>query len=328
MKRFFVIFLLVINLFGKNEEFDLILKSFLYSNDIKSAYDFVKRVVEKYDPQNIYYREWLAKIALWNKKSDIALKHYYILYSKYKIRKYEDICLKLALALNRYDIAKKILLKKASKGDKKSFEKLLDILTYEAQYDQAIEYIKKFKYLFSKKEYLLKLMHFYKMNSNNKQLLITANRFAKDYNYLPTEISIKLAKYLFIKREFNKAYEILKKVDNETPYYLENLYLFSKLLNDKKTSFEALKKLAKYPNTNLYYITQLIKFYYEKNMFQKGEELALRYFHKTKNITFLNLYILNAQKNRKWNKILKILKNIKVLTQNIIIETRIKTHLI
>ncbi len=312
MKKAITLFIMLcVSALAKEDQYDLMLKSFVYSNDIKSAYRLAKKLVYKLDKNDIYYREWLAKLALWNDKPQEALKEYHKLYRILGKKEYETKALDLALALKRYDIATEILSNKAAKGDVRSLKKLLDIYDYESEFEKALSSLRRYGNLLDKKSLYLYFFKFYKRIGDVKGLKNTAKSYEREYGNIPTEIALYLSKRELAAKRYQKAYEILQKADKETPFYLKTLFGMAKLQNDEKKAFETLKRLYALGKAEDYYVAQLITLYIKREKFDKAADMALREYKKGKNPIFISLFIQSAQKSGRWREIVKLLESIK-----------------
>jgi len=93
-------------------ELRLMLKSFLFINDVKDAYKTAK-LGYKLNPSSYFWNKQMAKLALWNSKTTQALKYLIFLYKYTDDKTIRDKIINYAINDYQYDLAKKYVLQQA-----------------------------------------------------------------------------------------------------------------------------------------------------------------------------------------------------------------------
>jgi len=285
------------------ELYELMYKSFIYTNDLKHAYMVTKKVL-KVMPFNLKWRKRVAQLALWLGKGDEAYKNFIYLYRRIKDPAIEKILFTLPypeiiqLKIKKYE-------KQIKKGNYKNIVELAKLYEYEGYPEKsfnllkiAYEKTKNKKYLYWYLKYAVKL--------SEGQIL---GKYTDEIKKFPLKEKYYMVYPLISKGDYQKALEILRYVDKmpkDQNYY--NLLLFLLLKNGKRDEFiKIVKYLLKEDKSflekkeNLSHIYFLFSYYYRKKDFD-----LLEYFYstvyeikRTKNIVRGYIDILLQNKNFK-----------------------------
>ncbi|MEM5809169.1 MAG: hypothetical protein QXH92_04620, partial [Candidatus Aenigmatarchaeota archaeon] len=98
---------------GRNpdqELLKLLLSAFLGNNDLQNAFDVAKKGVESY-PNDPYWWEWYGKIASWLGRTEEAIKANLKLIELSPAREKILETFKLAVSVNRYDLAANLIVR-------------------------------------------------------------------------------------------------------------------------------------------------------------------------------------------------------------------------
>ncbi|WP_234697187.1 tetratricopeptide repeat protein [Nitrosophilus alvini] len=299
----------------KDESFNLMLRAFLDSNDLESAYRLVKKIVKKYEPNNIYYREWLAKLSLWTDRGNEALENYYYIFKKSGKKELKKQILDLSLSLKRYDIAEEILKSMIQKGDLSKIKDLTYVFKMNAHSKDGIAFFKKIYKKTGSQEVLFEILHLFESEGDVEGMLKTAELLYKKQRFFPTGTALKVARTLYSKRKIKEAYRVLLQAK---PYTKDDNYLFWKtllqlslVLQEFESAYEALKKIEKSKKADIDDITKLIVFYEKKGKNKEAMKLAYKNWIKYKNPTLFFHFVRIASNLKKWNKIISACQDIK-----------------
>jgi tetratricopeptide (TPR) repeat protein len=320
MKKILVLLALLIGLTATSsakEKFDLQLydlmyKSFVYTNDLENAYKVAKKIVEKI-PFSIKWRKRLAQLALWLNKPEEAFRNYLYVYNKTHDKEIEKTLFMFPYP-EVIDLKIKIYEKEIKNGNYKNAVELAKLYEYKGYPEKAFNLMKNL-YKKTKDETFLYEYIKYAVKLGKDDVLLKHLSFIK---YLSLQEKIEIAQLFIAKNKYNEALEVLRYVDkipdNKDYYELLSYVLFQ--LGD----YEKLIKLLNYlyatnkiDQSNLYLLSS---YYYSKKDYEKLEQILKNAIEKY-NLTnlypeYINILIIN----KKYKEALNILENKKSYFKN------------
>lgn len=285
--------------------YELMYKSFIYTNDIKNAYKITKKVVEKI-PFNLKWKKRLAQLSLWLSNVDEAFENYMYVYKKTKDKSIEKILFKFPypevvdLKINLYE-------EEVRKGNFTNVLELAKLYEYKGEPEKSLtllnivyEKTKNKKFLFEYIRYAAKL--------GEIEIISKYIPFLKN---LPLKEKINISKLLIERNRYKEVLETLRYVEdlpNNKEYYKLLIYALFKLGDyDKLTRLlNYIYSKDKIDEENLYL---LMSYYYSQKDYKSLEKLLKDAIYKYKLSNLYQEYINVLIINGRYKKILRILKN-------------------
>ncbi|RUM59690.1 MAG: hypothetical protein DSY53_02145 [Persephonella sp.] len=271
---------------------------YLQKGDINKAYLLAKKGHDLFK-SDISLTKSLAKLSLWNSKVEESFRYYLEIYAKTKDSSIKPQLLNLALALNKYFVAKEILEEEFKKGKFENWKKLAEIYTHLGEVEKAISILRE---AYKKEKDIKILKQIVKLelsiNDINGALKDLDTLLAKgDLDVLDAQ---ELAYLLYINKQYDKSLKVLKlvkdKATNKDILYWTTLADIAWDLRDKKTSIEVAEYLLKNGLARDIDIQRLIIYYAENKKFKKVEVLAKKLL-ETKKSEFAYYHYLNSLYN-------------------------------
>ena len=192
----------------------LSLEVMLYNNDLENAYKIGKKGLKLY-PDDIWWKEKVADISTWLKKSDEAKLLTFQLYEKTDKQKYADKLLNISKATNDKRLELQVLEQQLQlRYDKEIVQKVYTLYDYLGFLKRGSKF---FETLYKKhpdKE-LIKLSILLQSNyAVNKDLLYSLKEYETNYGF-DKDVLFTHAKTLYKKRKYKKTYRLLKQQEGK-----------------------------------------------------------------------------------------------------------------
>ncbi|MBZ4643534.1 MAG: polysaccharide biosynthesis protein PelB [Deferribacteres bacterium] len=294
------------------EMYDLMYRSFMYSNDNENAYNIAKKMVNL-EPKNIKWRKRLAQLCMWLGKQREAFTNYLYIYNKTKDKDIQDILFTFPYK-EITNLKIKIYEDEISSGDYKHLDKLIELYNLSGYPEKSIKLLEMAYVNTKDKKYLITLLK-YHINFGN---MPDINYFKFAMPYLTENEKIKLATLYINKRKYNEAYKVLT-IANTLP--ANDLYyklLLSTAIKLKK--YEKAEKLLNYLNakgkltiSEFYY---LLNYYLRNNDYDRVKFLLEKGIFEYKSQELLSLYITLLLKDNDLQSAIKTLNNSKNIFKN------------
>ncbi|RMA97664.1 tetratricopeptide repeat protein [Hydrogenothermus marinus] len=311
MKRIIVSLILIVLLINpvfSKQKFDLQLyelmyKSFIYTQDLEHAYIVAKKVL-KVIPFSIKWRKRVAQLALWLGKTDEAYKNYLYIYNKTKDPSIEKILFTFSypeiinLKIQKYETQVK-------KGNYQNALELAKLYEYTGYPEKSLKLLKQIYEKTNKKEYLYEYL-IYATKLGETHILV---KYIQTLKVFPLEKKYDIVYLLIAKGYYDKALEVLRYVQDlpkDKTYY--NLLLFLLLKNQKYKEFiKVVKYLLIKQQIDISYIYPLLDYYYRKKDLQSLEFIYSKIYKIKKTKAFIKEYINILIENKKFQQALEIL---------------------
>ncbi|MEF3255732.1 MAG: tetratricopeptide repeat protein, partial [Deferribacterales bacterium] len=215
MKRFSIIIILLSLLFIKPsfgseifdlESYELMYKSFIYTNDLNSAYAITKEAL-KIAPTNLEWRKRLAQLLLWLGKTREAYESYLNIYYETK----DPLIEKMLLGFS-YPEAIQLKIKRYKEEiENHNYRNALNLAwlyEYEGYPEKSFELLKRVYDITKDKKYLDESIK-YAVKLNYSEVLI---KYADHLKELSLENKYIVAYFLITKGNYKEALEILRLV--------------------------------------------------------------------------------------------------------------------
>ncbi len=308
----------------------LLLKTFIGTKDLKSAYEVALYGKRLYPKDPFWYKK-LIQISLWNSRPDKALKFllelYHIKKEKALIKKIID----LAVALNKFDIAIPFIEKELNEGKSYNLEKLYYIYLKTGKTSKLIFYLKKIYKRTQNKKVLYHLVNLLYSSGRVDEAYKYGTLLLKTYPLDPKDV-ILLSHILFTKKQPEKAFLVLKKNAYLLKHYPKNKTFveYHRLLSDLGWSFKdfdtaikSSKILYQLGKAKVEDYIRLYTYYFSKSKYEKSFYFAYKGFQKYKLSFFLEVAIESLYREKKFKKIIDLLKNKKkILKENQLLFSR------
>ncbi len=322
--QWFVLFLLLVNLNAKSpsllsskpnteETFRAMFNSFTYIGDLKNAYKTGEIALKAY-PNSLFWHEKLAQVAVWIGKNKEAMKHYDYLYQKTKTKETKEKFIKMAKALQQYEVILPILIEDAKSmpnqtnltnlivaysiiGEPEKVALMLETLVREQKIDS---------------HWLAKALEIYQVVGDNQSI----DRVVKEIKN-NASIDIQTAKllmeYHFSKGDIRTGYQKLLQVTslpkeyNLTEYYQKrsdigwHLQDFDRVAMDAKTLYERKEARA------IDY--ERIVFYYGDKDPDLVEKVAHEGYERFQKEYFLDLYLQSLLRRHRFDALESAIKH-------------------
>ena len=271
---------------------------YVQKGDIDKAYQLAKKGHELFG-SDIYWTKSLAKLSLWSSKVEESFQYYLDIYSKTKDSSIKPQLLSLALALNKYFVAKEILEDEFYKGKFENWKKLAEIYIHLGEVERAISILRE-AYERGKDIKILKQIVKLELSINdiNGALRDLENLLIK--GDLDIEDALELSYLFYVNKQYDRALQVLKlvkdKATEKDTVYWTTLADLAWDLRDKKTSYEVAEYLLTKDLARPVDLERLIIYYAEKKDYQKVKKLAQKLI-KLKKSEFVYYYYMTALYN-------------------------------
>lgn len=296
----------------KIELYDLMYKSFIYTNDINHAYEIASKVVQ-IDPKNITWRKRLAQLCIWLGKQREAFRHYLFIYNQTKDKEIEKILFSFPYQ-EVVDLKINIYQNELKSGNFTHLKELINLYRIKGYPEKSIKLLED---LYKQYKLNLLLISLLKLNiefENTPEI----SKFNKVLYFLTDDERIKLATLYINKRKYNEAYLVLTKTDhlpkNDTYYKL--LLTTTIKLKKEQESIKLLHYLNEKGILSLEEFYYLLNYYLKKNDQKTIKKLIKKSISKYKSTEFLYLYINLLLKENKFDEAIQFVKRNKHLFQN------------
>ncbi len=349
--RFFIItvvFIMLIFAYGKAEQIDinadinnlqqiedkellqLMLKSFLYANDLENAYK-VAVYGYKLFPEDIYWLEQVARISLWTGRYKEAIKYFKKLYDLNPDRKIEDQILSLAMQIYDYDTSIQIMERRLKEGNLEYLEDYIYAIKVTGMYTRGyntLRYIIK-NFAVENETILRGLSEFsFALNKKETGIRYLNKLIEKDgatfYDFL------ELADAYLYKKAFYKALEVLDKgikrfKEEEELYYLASDISWG--LGDRKRAFWYSKKLIDMGKERLVdYIRVVDYLYIEKKDLDTAASFIKKALSKYKNLYLARTYLYIQINKRNWRELVSFMEDVDTYIQQKLLQNSYITY--
>jgi predicted Zn-dependent protease len=288
-----------------DEELRLMYDSFIFSKDLKNAYQVTKKAIKIY-PNSEYWHQKLAETALWTNKNSEALDNYTWIYKKTKDKKLADKLLKQMLATYQYKKAIPIINNEIKRAhDNKTIKTMLEVNDKIGKPQDSIKTLKKLYTKNPSTKYLAKILDLYILTGDldNANDIAIALRKSKDRDIFG---SVALSKYYFIKKRLKDAYEVLldvkhkfKKGDEE---YFQHLSDLGWYLGDYNNAAYGSLMLYRDDKARVVDLDRIKTMYVKKNI-SLIKDIAVNSMKKFKNDSIFLVYANEMIKKSKFREL-------------------------
>ena len=292
----------------------LMLKSFLYTNNLKKAYKVATYGLKLF-PDNTYWLEKSAEIALWLGNYKDALFFYKRLYQITGNKELENKVLDLALQIFDYETALDILDKKLKNKEFEYIKEYAYVVNITGEYKKGYETLKYILQNFNyKTENLIRYLYQFSYNlGNHNEAIKYLQILISDYKGKPYDF-INLADLYLYKGQFYKALNTLIKGANIYKKNLEILETISDVawgLDRRDIAAKYSKKLINIGDGRLVdYIRVVDYFYIEKKDYQKAIYFIKQALKRFKNLYLAKTYIYIKSEEQNWQDIANFIENL------------------
>lgn len=224
-----------------DEELKLMLQSFLYSGDIKHAYQ-TALIGYNQHPDSYYWNQKMAEVSRWSGRGKEAIKYMKYMYEQNDDSKLAKEIIDYGLSDYQYEKIKDLVAKEAIKNPTKdNLDKMTFVYSEIGEPQKAAELLHE---LYNKNpkdtQYLTRELQIYMDMGNleSASVIIHTIESKNLYNYDNVK---QISYYYYLKRDIKKAYAVLMKVDS-SKHYDEKLY---QLMSDLGWYLQKYKQAAK-----------------------------------------------------------------------------------
>jgi predicted Zn-dependent protease len=212
-----------------DEELKLMLQAFLYSNDLKHAYQTALIGYNKH-PNSYYWNQKMAEISRWSGRDSEALKYMKNMYAQQENSKLAKEIIDYGLSDYQYENIKDVVAKEAKANPtKKNIDKMIYVYSQIGEPQRAAQLLHQlYNYNPKNKGFLTKELQIY-MNMGDLEsasVLIDTIEIKNLYTYDNVKL---ISYYYYLKRNIQKAYATLTKVDLSNHYDAKIYQLLSDL---------------------------------------------------------------------------------------------------
>ncbi|RUM29886.1 MAG: hypothetical protein DSY32_02800, partial [Aquifex sp.] len=285
------------------ELYKILLSSFLGAGKLKEAEELLREAVRLF-PNNPYWWDMYAKVLVWRGKTKEALEVYYKAFKKFKIKKFAKKGLELAIAFNRYDVAKELMdyVKVSPKLKLQIYEKLGEL-------DKLLQTLEE---LNTKESLLYKAKLLYSLGEH-EEALRALEKIERKFGKSKDTVLLK-TNILFVQKKYIEALEALKDYKpfarNEETDYWRMLSDLAWMLQDYETAREASEILVKTGKGDLVDYERLSIIYAVKNP-EKAFQYSFEGWKRFKSQFLLSRSLLILYSTERWEKIIKIAEKVK-----------------
>ncbi|UOD34318.1 tetratricopeptide repeat protein [Deferribacteraceae bacterium V6Fe1] len=294
------------------EMYDLMYRSFMYSNDNENAYNIAKKAVDVV-PKNIEWRKRLAQLCMWLGKQREAYTNYLYIYSETKDKGIRDILFKFPYK-EVTNLKIRVYEDEITSGDYKHLYQLTELYNLSGYPEKSIKLLETAYSKTKEIKYLITLLKYHINFGNTPEV----NDFKPAISYLTEYEKIRLATLYINKRQYNEAYEVLTMANtlpaNDSYYKL----LLSVAIKLKK--YERAETLLTYLNANgkltiseFYYF---LNYYLRNNDYNRLKYLLEKGVAEYKSQELLSLYITLLLKDNNLQGAIKTLNDNKSIFKN------------
>ncbi len=291
------------------ETLKLIISALLGVGKLEKALKVAERGTSLF-PEDHFWWETYAQLLIWNDRTAEALEPLVKAYKLSRKRELLNRAFYLALALNRYDVAKELL----AEGAKASQEEKELIYKETGDVEALIELLKSKgdrKSVLSLAELLFAL-------GRKKEALETLERLSKTSGR-DARSALLEARIFFSQKRFRKALEILKEVMNSTPSDYEEFWAtlsdLSWMMGDYETSEIATMKLIEHKKARAGDYYRAVDILSLKDP-QKAISLSLEAWSRFRVLLFLERAVDIAYQAKKWDVVIRLVGKHRKLTKN------------
>lgn len=299
-----------------NELLKLLVQTFLGNQDLDNAYEVAKKAVELF-PNDPYWLKTFGQIAIWNKKPTEGLESYLRLYQLTKDENLKKEIFNLSLAVNRFDIAKKLIEEDFKSGKYKDLQTVYYIYYQTGDAKELISILDDLYKKEKSKEILYILTSIlYNLGDTNKAL-IYGEKLVKEHQPSLKDI-ILYSNILYSVGRFKDSLEVLKsyfnKVDEEKDEnlkkeYLDTLSNLAWALKDFDISIKASEKLYKMQSAHLGDFIRLYTYYLFKGDYNLSKKYAYEGYKKYKLELLKEGYVESLFRMKEYKKIVEFIEN-------------------
>ncbi|MFN3977016.1 MAG: tetratricopeptide repeat protein [Sulfurihydrogenibium azorense] len=316
--------------FKDNELLKLLVQTFLGNQDLENAYEVAKKAAELY-PNDPYWLKMLGQIAIWNKKPEEGLQAYLKLFQLTKDESVKKDLVNLAIAVNRFDIAKQLIEEDIKSGKYRDFKNIYYIYYNAGDIKELISILKELYNKEKDKEILYNLVFLLYNYGDVKDALQYGKILIE--NHSPNLRDVLLySNILYSNRRFQESYKVLKSFldkisggddENLKVEYLETLSNLAWALKDFDTSVYASTKLYQMNKASLQDFIRLYTYYFYKQNYKLSQKFAYEGYEKYKAQILLEGYIESLFRLKDYKKIVDFVEKEKIQpSQSILVFSR------
>lgn len=305
--------------FKDNELLKLLVQTFLGNQDLENAYEVAKKAAELY-PNDPYWLKMLGQIAIWNKKPEEGLQAYLKLFQLTKDESVKKDLVNLAIAVNRFDIAKQLIEEDVRSGKYKDLKNIYYTYYNAGDIKELISILKELYNKEKDKEILYNLV-FLLYNYGDTSNALQYGKILIE-NHSPNLRDVLLySNILYSNRRFQESYKVLKsflsrideeKDENLKVEYLETLSNLAWYLKDFDTSVYASTKLYQMNKASLQDFIRLYTYYFYKQNYKLSQKFAYEGYEKYKAQILLEGYIESLFRLKDYKKIVDFVEKEKI----------------
>ncbi len=298
-----------------NELLKLLVQTFLGNQDLDNAYQVAKKASELF-PKDPYWLKMLGQIAIWNKKPSEGLEAYLKLFQLTKDENLKKEIFNLALAVNRFDIAKNLIEDDFKSGKYKDLQKVYYIYYQTGEIKELISILIDLYEKEKSKEILYTLTSVLYNYGDINRALIYGEKLIKDTQ--PTLKDILLySNILYAGKRYKDSLTVLKsylekineeKDENLIKDYLSTLSDLAWSLKDFDTSIQASEKLYSIKSAKLGDFIRLYTYYFFKQDYELSKKYAFEGYQKYGRELFLEGYIESLFNMKEYKNIVEFIE--------------------
>ena len=288
----------------KAEVLKLLLSTFLASGDLENALK-VTTIATALFPQDPYWWEKHAEVNTWTGRPDEALRAYIKAYRLSGREETRKKAIELAIALNRFDIAKGFVEKDVEAGRVDELKNVVRIYEQAGSIDELIPLLQKLYKREGGKEVLKALSRLYFFYGSPSDAIKSLEEMEQRYG-LTSEEALFYARLLYTLKRYRQALSVLKRhsevASPEDTEFWETMSDIAWGIKDYPTAVQASETLHKVDRARQVDYERLFLWWAEKKE-EKAIQYALKGWHKFR-IDYMFYYFLNAAASvRAWRLI-------------------------
>ncbi|QOP44911.1 tetratricopeptide repeat protein [Sulfurimonas paralvinellae] len=191
-------------------EIQLMLQSFVYSNDLDNAYKTAKIGYQRH-PHSLYWNQKMADICRWSGRGQEAMKYLDFLYRKHHSQKLAQEIIDYGLSAYQYDAIKDLITDKAlKKPTKKNVELMIYIYAQTGEPEKAAEVLQKLYKRTHESYFLTKELQLYINMGELDKAKKVVDLIEENSLYTHNNITL-ISYYYYLKRNMQQAFAALNK---------------------------------------------------------------------------------------------------------------------
>lgn len=254
----------------KDEELRLLLKVFLYDNDIENAYKTAK-IGYKRDPNSIFWNQKMAEISKWSGRNDEAIKYMFFIYEKTKDKEIKQNLIDYGLQTYQYESIEDLVVSNALSNPTQENIDLMEFVYAGIGFPEKSAAILEAQYNIdnSKIDHLSRALRIYMDigDLTNASRIVTI--LEKNSNYTK-ESALQITYFYYMRKNIDLAYKKLliakNFIDDEDVKYLQLLSDLGWHMQDYLNSAEAIKKLISLDSARVVDYERVVQFYQDKDL--------------------------------------------------------------